>query len=96
VTLTFHRAVQQEVTEACEWYDARKEGLGDEFFQELEDVLDLIRKNPQGFPLASLGRRRARLKRFPFAVCHRILSDRVRILVVHHERRHPSYGLGRR
>lgn len=78
--LTYHKAVQREVDAACDWYDERKDRLGDEFFQEVERTLGLIALNPQAFPLASFGRRKAHLKRFPYAVCYRILADRVRIL----------------
>ena len=94
--LTYHRAVQREVDEACCWYDERKTGLGDEFFQELERVMGLIEMNPQSFPPAPFGRRKAHLKRFPYAICYRILEDRVRILSVCHDKRHPSYGRGRK
>jgi toxin ParE1/3/4 len=96
VILRYHRAVQQEVEEICGWYDERKARLGDEFFQETERVLGLIEANPQAFPLASSGRRKAQLKRFPYAIFYRILPDRVRILAVCHDKRHPSYGIGRK
>jgi hypothetical protein len=46
VRLSYHRAVQRETDDACIWYDERKEGLGDEFFQELESVLEKIAQNP--------------------------------------------------
>lgn len=94
--LSYHAAVQREVEDACCWYDERKEGLGNEFFQEFERVLEMIEENPQAFPLAQLGRRKAPLKRFPYAVAYRVLPDRVRILAVYHEKRYPSYGKGRR
>ena len=93
--LSYHRAVQQETDDACTWYDERKDGLGDEFFQELERVLEDIAQNPKAFPPSSFGRRKARLNRFPYVICYRELSDRVRILAVHHERRHPAYATGR-
>jgi toxin ParE1/3/4 len=96
VNLSYHKAVQQEVEQACEWYDERKDRLGDEFFQEVERVLGLIATNPQAFPLAPLGRRKAHLKRFPYAICYRILADRVRILSVRHDKRHPLYGAWRK
>jgi toxin ParE1/3/4 len=96
VKLTYHKAVQREVDAACEWYDERKDRLGDEFFQEVERMLGLITLNPQAFPLAPFGRRKAHLKRFPYVVCYRILSDRVRILSVLHDKRDPCYGVGRK
>lgn len=94
--LTFHSAVQREVDDACAWYDERKDHLGDEFFQEVERVLDLVAANPQAFPLASRGRRKAHLKRFPYTIFYRIHSDRVRILTIRHDKRHPDYGAGRK
>lgn len=93
--LYYHRAVQRETDDACIWYDERKEGLGNEFFQELESVLEKISQNPKAFAHSSFGRRRARLNRFPYVICYRELTDRVRILAVHHERRHPTYAAGR-
>lgn len=94
--LTYHRAVQQEVVDACAWYDERKDDLGDEFFQELERTLDLIGANPRAFPPAPFSRRKAHLKRFPYAICYRILADRVRILSIQHEKKHPAYGARRK
>jgi hypothetical protein len=81
VKLTYQRAVPGEVDEICLWYDDRKAGLGNEFFQELERTLGLIEVNPQSFPLVLFGRRKAHLKRFPYAVCYRILENWVRILL---------------
>ncbi len=96
MNLSYHKAVQQEVEQACQWYDERKDRLGDEFFEEVERVLGLIAANPQAFPLAPLGRRKARLKRFPYAICYRILADRVRVLSVRHDKRHPLYDARRK
>ena len=93
--LSYHRAVQQEIDDACTWYDERKENLGDEFFKELEGLLHRIASNPEAFPLAAFGRRRANMKRFPYAVCYRFLAERVRVLCIHHEKRDTSYGAER-
>ncbi len=84
--------MQAEVNEACNWYDERKDRLGDEFFQAVESVLASIGKNPQAFPLANAGRRKAPLKRFPYTNFYRIHPDRVRILSIRHDKRHPNYG----
>lgn len=94
--LTYHIAVQREVDDACAWYDERKDHLGDEFFQEVERVLASIASNPQSFPQSSRGRRKAHLKRFPYTIFYRIHPDRVRILSIRHDKRHPNYGAGRK
>jgi hypothetical protein len=96
VKLTYHSAVQDEVDKAIQWYDERRDLLGDEFFNEVTRVLSLIEANPQAFPLAPFGRRKARLKRFPYSICYRIHTDKVRILSVCHDKRDPFYGSGRK
>ncbi len=88
--------MQGEVDDACAWYDERKDGLGDEFFASVKCVLDAISINPQAYPLASAGRRKAHLKRFPYTIYYRVHADRVRILSVCHDKRHPCYGSGRK
>ena len=95
VKFSYHPAVKREVNDACCWYDERKEGLGNEFFQEFERALAKIAANPQAFPLAPFGRRKAPLKRFSYNISYRVLSIRIRILSVHHDKRHPSYSDGR-
>ena len=94
--LSFHQAVRQEVEDSCQWYDEQRSGLGNEFFRELEKVFRLISANPRAFPLAPMDRRRAHLRRFPYVVHYRIPVDRVRVLAVHHDKRHPSYGTARK
>ncbi len=95
--LSFHRLVQREVNDAVRWYEDRSNGLGDDFFTKLTTTLAIILANPErnGFWLGSKIVRRASLKRFPFAVLYEIRPGKVRILCVRHDKRHPSYGMGR-
>jgi hypothetical protein len=48
-----------------------------------------------GFWLGSETVLRAPMKRFPYAVLYEIRPDKVRILSVRHDKRHPCYGMGR-
>ena len=77
VKLSYHPEVKREVEDAFCWYDERKESLGSEFFHEFERVSKEIWANPQAFPLAAFGRRKAPLKRFPYVISYRVLPDRV-------------------
>lgn len=38
--------IEQDLTEAADWYDSRKEGLGERFISEVIHVLDAIAQNP--------------------------------------------------
>jgi plasmid stabilization system protein ParE len=96
--LTFHARVQREANEAVRWYEEQKHGLGDEFFTELLHALEHAAAKPEQFSfwLESATVRRVKLRRFPYDVLFEIRPGRVRVLCVRHEKRHPSFGLGRR
>jgi len=96
--LTFHRLVQREVNEAVRWYEEQSSGLGDDFFTKLTVALDSVVARPEahGLWLGSKTVRRVKLKRFPYAVLYEIRPDRIRVLCVRHDKRHPSYGVGRK
>lgn len=95
--LTFHRLVQHEVNDAVRWYEEQGKGLGDDFFVKFESALSAIQLNPagNGFWLESTTVRRAKLKRFPYAVLYKVYPDKIRILCVRHDKQHPRYGMGR-
>lgn len=95
--LSFHIRVQQEVNEAVAWYEEQSEGLGDDFFDQLQLTLARITEHPERFAfwLGSKIMRRAKLNRFPYDVIFEVRPDRVRVTCVRHEKRHPNYGSGR-
>jgi plasmid stabilization system protein ParE len=94
--LTSHRAVQSEIWEACDWYDERKDGLGDESFEEFERVLGLIGRSPLRFSPSTLSRRKAPMRRFPYVIYFRVSLSEIRVLAVCHEKRHPDYSKNRK
>ncbi len=96
--LSFHLRVQREVNEAMRWYEDRRDGLGDEFFIQVQDALNQMAAHAERFSfwLGSHRIRRVKLKRFPHDVLFEIRSeDEVRVLCVRHEKHHPQFGLGR-
>jgi toxin ParE1/3/4 len=96
-----HPEASQEVSIAVDWYEARRAGLGAEFFTELRGGLRAIAASPTTFPLwpdaraRTLGIHRLVLRRFPFVVPYMVLDERVFVLAIAHARRHPSYWLRR-
>ena len=44
-------AAAADVEEAWLWYEAQREGLGDEFLQVVQDALDSIAAFPESAPL---------------------------------------------
>jgi plasmid stabilization system protein ParE len=70
--------------------------LADEFYAELRRFMEYAVARPESFAVRERDLRRVNLKRFPYHFLFRIADDTVRILVVRHHRRHPSFGAGRR
>jgi hypothetical protein len=80
-----------EMTEASIFYEDASSGLGIEFLDEVQRVIDLVRKYPKiGQPLKP-GFRQALLRRFPFSLIYSIEADAILIVAVAHQRRRPGY-----
>ena len=89
-----------ELAEAVLWYQARREGLGQELLDELEATLPTIGRRPRSFPRLRdfddrFEIRRALLDRFPFAIVFLVRDEDIRVLAIAHVKRRPEYWLGR-
>ena len=93
--VAYHPAVQGDVNRILRYYDRISPRLGDAFWEELLATIEVAATAPQRFHSVDRGRRRANLKRFPYHILYRILAQGIRVVVVRHHERHPSYG-GRR
>ena len=94
--LAYHPLVQSDVTGILRHYDRISPRLGDEFWRELMRLVELVSAKPERFHFAGRGLRRANLRRFPYHLLFRERSDGIRVIVVRHNRRHPSYATERR
>lgn len=94
--LVYNPRVQRDITEALRYYDEACGGeLGDAFFAEFLARAETARLQPKRFHPEFGELRRVNLKRFPYHFLFRTVGDTVRILVVRHNRRHPSFGIHR-
>lgn len=70
--------------------------LAAEFFAELLFAIDQIAARPESFTVFREHLHRANLRRFPYHILFEIIDEKkCRILVVKHDHRDPSFGLGR-
>ncbi len=93
----YHPLTASDLNSAVSYYDRQRPGLGAEFRVEVYAVIDRVRSNPFQFPVVERDIRRGFVHRFPYAVLFRVGNDEtVRVLVIRHHRRRPSYGLMRR
>ena len=81
---------EQDIAQASDWYDAQREGLGEEFEHAVDVCLRRIERMPEATRVVFQEVRRARISRFPYLVYYRIENGEVVILAVVHGHRGPE------
>ena len=91
----FLTLAQQEVDDAFVWFDARDEGKGVDFLDELDRVVRLVKT----YLLASVEIepeiRRCLFARFPYSPIYGIEDKTIVVIAVAHARRSPRYWVDR-
>jgi toxin ParE1/3/4 len=80
---------EADPAEARAWYEAKREGLGEEFVLCVETGLDHIRRVPLAATEVYPGVRRVVVRRFPYGIFYRVDSDQIAVLAVYHSKRNP-------
>jgi len=88
--LVIRPEAENDLLAARDWYDQQRFGLGDDFTAEITVNLDRLAAMPRLGQIVWEDIRASRLRRFPYVVYYRALSDRVEILAVLHGRRDSS------
>jgi plasmid stabilization system protein ParE len=89
-------AAQRDIAKAAEHYRQQREGLQNEFLEDVDASVERIVLDPTLFEQVRLGIRRCLLERFPYGVYYRTPDpDTVRIIIVRHHSRHPNVGMRR-
>lgn len=89
ISLRFRPEAAADLEEAAIWYEEQKAGLGAQFLARTEETVQRIQENPEHFPVILRNTRRAMLKRFPYSVFFRVLSQEILVVAVMHFRRNP-------
>jgi plasmid stabilization system protein ParE len=82
-------AAAADVEEAWLWYEAQREGLGDEFLQVVEQALESIATFPESAPIVQRDIRRHLLRRFPYGLFYRLVQDQIVVVACFHAKRSP-------
>ncbi|MGZ8843133.1 MAG: type II toxin-antitoxin system RelE/ParE family toxin [Pyrinomonadaceae bacterium] len=95
--VTYHPLTVSDLNNAVAYYNRQRVGLGDEFRSEVNAAIARVRASPSQYAIVEHGIRRCFVHRFPYSVLfRRIDEEAIRVLVIRHHRRHPSFGLDRR
>jgi plasmid stabilization system protein ParE len=94
--IVYHPLVPSEVRALVSFYDEISPKLADEFWAELMEEIEYVRRFPEIHHFDPSGYRRSNLKRFPYHFLFKIYPGHIRIIVVRHNHRDPRYGVRRR
>ena len=78
-----------EVYEAASYYDYKQKGLGDKLYDDFENALLTLEKNPLAFQLIHKNFRQALLTKFPYLIVFRIYNTKILINKFIHAKKHP-------
>ena len=101
MTILFHPSAQLELRLLAEWYESRREDLGEDLRVELWKALAVIAEHPGRWQLSPLrgarrlGVRHFPLNRFPLSLEYIVNGDEVLVVALAHMRRRPGYWVDR-
>jgi plasmid stabilization system protein ParE len=89
----FGQPASEELAEAVRWYETRRSGLGNDFYDAIVRSIDIIRTHPE-IGAARTGRfpnRQLRVARYPYRIVYRIREEDIYVVAVAHTSRRPGY-----
>ncbi len=81
--------------EAALFYEGEAAGLGDDFLDDVQHVIDSVRGHPQLGVSVAHGFRRVLVRRFPFSIIYANEAGHIVVVAVAHQRRAPEYWKAR-
>jgi toxin ParE1/3/4 len=101
LSIEYHELVDTDLEYAWNWYEDHERGLGDRFLDAIQATVVRASRWPNaGTPvlrddLDEVIERKLPANGFPYAVRYRILDDRLLVMAVSHQHRHPDFGSDR-
>lgn len=87
----FLSPAQQEVDDAVLWYSNQAEDASNEFLDELDRAVRLVRTYPLAFTEIEPEIRRCLFARFPYSLIYGIEPQTIIVIAVSHLHREPRY-----
>lgn len=81
---------ESELLESATWYNERKENLGVEFIEEIDNAILNIQSKPLQYKIAYKNFRIALTKRFPFEIFYSVDEHNILIHHIFHASRNPK------
>ena len=78
----FHPEAKRELLDAVDYYESCSEGLGLEFFNDINATIQRIINYPHAWSTFSGNTRRCLTKKFPFGIIYQVLDNKDQIIVI--------------
>ena len=88
--------VDDDISNAVEWYENKQSGLGLKFIEDWENTVSFILSNPLAFSVKRKTFRQAVLKNFPYLIVYEIMNDLIVIYAVVSSKQHPKKRYNRK
>lgn len=82
--------VDNDISNAVEWYESKQSGLGERFIDDWESTVTYIQSNPLAFSKKIKSFRQAVLKNFPYLIVYEIVDNLIVIYAVINGKQHPK------
>lgn len=79
--IIFHPRVETELIDAFNWYQAKKEGLRELFFEYVHKKIIELATHPSRYPVIKKGFRQALIQKFPFVIIYEFIKEENYILI---------------
>lgn len=86
-----HPEAVAEAQAAAHWYRERSASAAHAFLTELDRAIEKIAEDPGIWTRYVGGTQRFVLRRFPFSLIYRLVSNRIEVVAIAHGRRKPGY-----
>ena len=91
----FHSEARKEFFEVVDYYEEQVVGLGDDFIDEIEKVVNVIEQQPSAGTKITKTERRFLVSRFPYGIIYSVKDELITIFAVMNLRRKPGYWKSR-
>ena len=88
--LVYKTEARSDIADIYDYYESQRNGLGDEFLEELTAVKDRILRQPKANRTIWNEVRRGLFDRFPYGYFYRVMSNRIEVIAVYHHSRDPA------
>lgn len=95
MSLVWHPATEEELTEAALYYELRQPGLGNDLIDEVLAAASLILADPRRAREFDPPYRKLKTRRFSYQLIYEVGDSEIRVIAVMHQSRAPGYWRSR-